>query len=200
MIPPVSRETEAKLRHYIALLEKWQKAINLVSPKTIPQAWERHILDSLQLASFIAENRIVFDFGSGAGFPGMVLAIARPDLKITLFESDNRKCSFMQAVSRETQTPVTVINHRIETLPATEIPDAITARALASLKDLLSLSLPYAQLNSKLILLFLKGGQVGQEINEAKALYDFSHRLFPSETDIEGRILSLESLCIKGQL
>ncbi len=196
-MPPVSRETEAKLRHYVALLEKWQKAINLVSPKTIPQAWERHILDSLQLAPFIPEKKTVFDFGSGAGFPGLALAIARPDLKISLFESDSRKCSFLQAVSRETQTPVTIVNHRIETLPIAEPPDMITARALAALKDLLGLSLPYAQLNSKLILLFLKGGQAGQEINDAKAFYDFSHDLFPSETDPEGQIMCLQSLCKK---
>ncbi len=193
----VSHETEARLKHYLFLLQKWQKAINLVSPKTIETAWERHILDSLQLTPYIDPNSKVFDFGSGAGFPGLVLAITRPDLKVSLFEADGRKCSFMKAVLRETGTTATVINERIEDTDISDTPDFITARALAPLKDLLGLSLRFAQANPSVILLFLKGEDLPHELQEAKESFDFESSHIPSLTAARAHIIKVKALCIR---
>ncbi len=191
----VSRETEDKLRQYEAMVHKWQKAINLVSPKTLDFLWERHIADSLQLLPLIGqEARILFDFGSGAGFPGLVLAMARPDIQVTLVESDQRKCSFLQAVSRETKTPVRVENRRIEHFRPQEKPDVITARALASLVELLDLSIVFTQDNHRLQLLFPKGIHAEEEIAAARQRYDFHLAQMPSETDGGASILSLTGL------
>jgi len=194
----VSRETEDRLRHYEALVHKWQKAINLVGPKTLDGLWQRHIIDSLQLLPIIRDDaKTLFDFGSGAGFPGMVLAIARSDVNVTLVESDQRKCSFLQAVSRETKTPVQIKNMRIEQLGTEEKPDVITARALAPLDDLLRLSMSFAQYNHRLQLVFPKGAQAAAELEKARKSYDFEHVSFPSETGADACILSLTALCVK---
>lgn len=191
---------QARLEQYLALLHKWQKAINLVSPATLPEAWERHILDSAQLAALIpAGARTLFDLGSGAGFPGMVLAVLRPELAVHLIESDQRKCAFLQTVSRETGTPVTVHNSRIEALAAPPaVPDVVTARALAPLPALLAYAAPWAALNPDLTLLFLKGGQAEVEVTEAQEGYDFSLESFPSATGADGRILRLTGLTARA--
>lgn len=164
-------EILAKLKAYEALLIKWQKTINLVAPSTIPQAWERHFLDSLRLVGLIPQGQTVYDLGSGGGFPGMVLAIARPDLKIHLIESDQRKCAFLQNVSRETFSPVAIHNQRAEqaaeTLPK---PDLLTARALSSLYNLVE----YMALFQAPRGLFMKGEKVQEEIEEARKAYNFS--------------------------
>jgi 16S rRNA (guanine527-N7)-methyltransferase len=95
----VSRESLDKLTHYLALLEKWQRAVNLVSPSTLPDAWNRHFVDSAQLGALLDEEKtVLFDFGSGAGFPGMALAILYPQLAVHLVESDQKKCSFLSTV------------------------------------------------------------------------------------------------------
>lgn len=110
----VSRETEARLRQYQALLLKWQEKINLISPGTMKDSWARHFQDSLQILPLVPDGPArLYDLGSGAGFPGLVLAIARPDLAVTLIESDAKKCAFLQAVSRETGVKVTIDNCRI---------------------------------------------------------------------------------------
>jgi 16S rRNA (guanine527-N7)-methyltransferase len=196
-IPDVSRETEDRLRQYQALLLKWQKAVNLVSPSTLNHAWERHFLDSLQLLPLVPGNiKTAVDLGSGAGFPGMVMAVARPDLAITLIESDSKKCSFLKTVSRETNTRVDIINERIEAVLPISI-DLITARALTSLQDLLSFSLPYAQLNNGVVMLFPKGKKADDEIKQAEAQYLFKLEIHPSQTDSEGRILLISHLSKK---
>src|SRR5689334_12618331 len=106
----VSRETTDKLRVYHDLLIKWQNSINLISPNTVSEAWERHFLDSVQLSPLIPPTAgTLYDIGTGAGFPGLVLAILRPELPVSLIESDSKKCAFLQTVSRETGTKVTVV-------------------------------------------------------------------------------------------
>jgi len=98
----VSEEAFACLEVYHALLLKWQAAVNLVSPKTLDEAWQRHFLDSVQLLSSIdADVKTIADIGSGAGFPGLVLALCRPDLEVHLIESDMKKCQFLSTVLRE---------------------------------------------------------------------------------------------------
>jgi len=174
----VSRESLEKLRAYDALLHKWQRTINLVSPNTLSESWERHILDSVQIVEHVSrESSVLYDLGCGAGFPGLVVAMLRPDLDVHLIESDQRKCSFMRAVSRETQTPVTIHNARIEAVDLPS-PDVVTARALASLSDLMGYCAPWAR--SGLQGLFLKGEQHLQEIEAARCDYDFSVDVAPS--------------------
>ena len=108
-------EQTDRLRLYVDLLKKWQKTINLVGKNTLEDAWDRHILDSAQLSAHIPQHATLLDIGSGAGFPGLVLAILRPDISVTLVESDTRKCVFMQTVARETHCGnVTVLNDRVE--------------------------------------------------------------------------------------
>jgi 16S rRNA (guanine527-N7)-methyltransferase len=192
----VSRETEQKLSAYLALLNKWQPKVNLVGPDTLMDARSRHFDDSAQVAPLIpAAVQTLHDWGSGAGFPGLVLAILRPDLKVTLVESDQRKCAFLRTVSRETKTPVTIRDERIEDLTV-EFVDVISARALAPLKDLLRLALPWAQANPALILLLPKGENADAEIVEAQKKYTFDLAKYPSKTASGAVILGITGLCI----
>ena len=203
-IPPdvasVSRETLEKLQQYHTLLLKWQEKINLISPTTIPAAWERHFIDSAQLAPLLPEDvQAVYDLGSGAGFAGMVLAIVRPDIEVTFIESDAKKCSFLGAVSRETGTKVTIRNERIEaTVSALSAPQIVTARALASLADLFGYVCPWAEQRPDLRLIFPKGAQAFAEIAAAgEAGWGFDCAEIPSKTDKAARILVITNLCRK---
>lgn len=196
--PPdtVSHETMERLEAYHTLLLKWQKSINLVSPNTINQAWERHFLDSLQILDLMpAGHKTLFDLGSGAGFPGLVLACADENIDAHMVESDQRKCSFMRAVSRETKTPATIHNVRIESFETDIVPDVITARALASLKELCAYILPWANKNKELLLLLSKGRNHEAEIAEALESYSFECAEHASKIDPESVILRLTGLC-----
>lgn len=190
----ISRETEERLKIYQHLLRTWQQKINLISSSTLPHLWERHFSDSLQLLSYLPSQEIsLIDLGSGAGFPGLVLAMARPGmLHVTLVESDLRKCIFLETVSRETNTPVKIIRSRIESLTEDLPKDVVTARGLAPLSRLLEYSLPFMKENA--IHLFLKGKGVKEEIKEAQKKWEFSLEIFPSLTDSSGRILKIEKL------
>ncbi len=186
-----SPQLEAKFDLYEILLNKWQRAINLVSPSTLPQARTRHLDDSAQLAPFIPEDaKILYDLGSGAGFPGLVLAMIRPDLSVHLIESDQRKGTFLQTVSRETDTPIHLHTARIEKvhLPA---PDVITARALTSLVDLLRLTEKWWADWPACRLIFPKGAAVDDELSEAKVEFEFALQMESSITDPKARILIL---------
>ncbi|MBS0271334.1 MAG: 16S rRNA (guanine(527)-N(7))-methyltransferase RsmG [Proteobacteria bacterium] len=180
-----------KLKIYQALLEKWQKKINLVAPSTTPHLWERHFKDSLQLISHLPQvHSSLLDLGSGAGFPGLVLAISQcHNLSVTLIESDVKKCLFLENVSRETNIPVVVINERIENLEGKLKGDIITARGLAPLSLLINYALPLMKPES--FCLFLKGKEYESEINEAKKKWEFELEIFESLTDSRARILKL---------
>ena len=133
----MDKDTQNKLKTYEALLHKWQDKINLVSSKTLNDSWKRHFEDSTQILEYLpAGTKTLFDLGTGAGFPGLVVAICRLDLDVHLVESDQKKCAFLKTVSRETGVSVSVHNERIESVSCETIPDIITARALASLPDL----------------------------------------------------------------
>jgi len=198
MLPEIEPDIQEKLDLYLDLLEKWQKSINLVSNSTMYEAWKRHFMDSLQLESHIPHGAEMFDIGSGAGFPGLVLAVARPDLKVTLIDSDQKKCTFLSTVSRETNTPVTVIDKRIESAPLHSIPAIVTARALAPLDKLLAYCLPWATRNPGLKMLFLKGEGAGNEVAAAQEHYNFDLEILPSETSPEGAILKVTNLSGKS--
>lgn len=186
----VSRETISRLQIYHDLLVKWQKAINLVSSKTIEDVWLRHFTDSAQLAAHLRQGAQVADLGSGAGFPGMVLAIMRPDLKMILIESDNRKSEFLKNVSRETKTPVTIYNDRVEKILGVNgvNPDVITARAFAPLSTILAMIPENCQGTD---LLLLKGKTALDEVAEAAKSFDFEYSDMPSRTDNDAKILKI---------
>jgi 16S rRNA (guanine527-N7)-methyltransferase len=193
----VSRETiEEKFAAYLALLNKWQPTVNLVGADTLPDAKVRHFDDSIQLAEFIpASAKTLYDWGSGAGFPGLVLAMLRPDLQVTLVESDQRKCAFLRTVSRETKSPVKILDDRIVDIPVANV-DLITARALAPLKELLAWALPWTQANPDVILLFPKGEKAEEELEAARKKYSFNLLKHPSKTAPSSAILEISGLCI----
>lgn len=187
----VSRETIAKLDLYDLLLNKWQASINLVSNSTLKDAQTRHFLDSIQLCQYIPEGaKVLYDIGSGAGFPGLVIGIARPDLSVHLIESDQKKCVFLQTVSRETGSPVKVHTARAErvALPA---PDVVTARALADLSELLALTERWWTSHPEMTLIFPKGVAAVDEIAKAQKLYRFDHQTYPSVTDKTASVIVL---------
>ena len=188
----VSRETLASLSAYVDLLEKWQHRINLVSSATLPDIWHRHILDSAQLLPHLPvisthQRCQILDIGSGAGFPGLVLAILGAG-DVQLVESDQRKAVFLQTVIRELGLSARVINQRIETLPTIQ-PDVITARALAALPKLISLIAP--QLHDGLTCLFLKGASVDEELTNFQTYSNMIPCLYPSVTNYDSVIVKL---------
>lgn len=190
----VSRESFERLTIYHALLLKWQKAINLISPKTVQSSWERHFADSAQMSEYIPDDvKVLADIGSGAGFPGLVLALLRPELQVHLIESDERKAQFLRTVSRETQACVVVHNERIEEIEGLS-PDIVTARALADLEGLMRYCEKWSAANSDLKMLFLKGRIYADEISNAKENYDFSVEAYPSQTSDESRILFISDV------
>jgi 16S rRNA (guanine527-N7)-methyltransferase len=184
----VSRETLQKLSSYVALLEKWQPRINLVSAATLPDIWQRHILDSGQLAAHMpVHTQKILDIGSGAGFPGLVLSIIG-DWHVQLVESDQRKAVFLQTVIRELGLTAKVSNCRIEAVPPA-YPDVITARALAAMPKLMHLITP--QLHSRLTCLFLKGGSVEEELTSFHSYSTMTPQLYPSLSCDDGVIVKL---------
>jgi len=159
----VSRETLARLSRYEAMLRHWQKSINLVGRNTLDQVWVRHFQDSAQLAALAPETaKHWLDFGSGAGFPGLVLAILGVG-HVHLTESDGRKCVFLREVIRETEAPATVHHSRVETLPPMRA-DVITARALAPLTALVPLAARHATEDT--VALFPKGRKSARELQD----------------------------------
>jgi 16S rRNA (guanine527-N7)-methyltransferase len=189
----VSRETLARLEAYGALLRKWNPRINLVSRRSLDDLWRRHMLDSIQLLRHIDPNSVKgpwLDLGSGAGFPGLVLAIAGVG-DMHLVESDGRKCAFLSEAARIMATEVTVHNDRIESLPPFGAA-VITARAFAPLAKLLSWAHPHLVSGGQILL--LKGQDVDVELTEARKYWMMAHRLIPSVTDETGSILQLTEI------
>jgi 16S rRNA (guanine527-N7)-methyltransferase len=187
-LPNVSRETFERMSSYVNELLKWNQHINLVGPMTEKDVWERHILDSAQLLSLIPPGtKTITDFGTGAGLPGMILALTG-QYNVHLVESNKKKISFLRHIASLYQLPVTIHDKRIESLDAWES-DILTARALASLPDLLDLLAPFIA-KSKLSL-FLKGQNVVEEIKKATTYWDFDVISYPSIAHNEGVILAI---------
>lgn len=187
----VPRETLDRLRGYADLLVKWQKQINLISNATLDDIWGRHFYDSLQLTPFIKnKDAFIYDFGSGAGFPGLVLACAG-FANIHLVESDERKSHFLAAVKRALSLSVTIHNCRIEDLPQSSA-DIVVSRACADLSLLLSWSAPVLKAGGACC--FLKGKKIQDEIKDARKNWQFNDRLYPSKVSSDGSILYLDNL------
>ncbi|TGD97483.1 16S rRNA (guanine(527)-N(7))-methyltransferase RsmG [Methylobacterium nonmethylotrophicum] len=192
----VSRETADALDLYVAQLTRWQAIKNLVGPSTLAEVWTRHIADSLQLLALAPDATRWLDLGSGAGIPGLILAIAgrgRPGFRVDLVESNGRKGAFLQETARLTGAPARVHVARIETVIA-RFDDAqiVTARALAPLSQLLSWTAPL--LKNGATGLFPKGRDVSTELTEAGERWKFEADLIPSRTDSEARIVRVSSV------
>ncbi len=189
----VSRETMDRLDLYEALLRKWNPAINLVSRSTLPDAWMRHFLDSAQLLTVAPKDIGTWvDVGSGGGFPGLVVAILskelRPDLRVTLVESDLRKAAFLSEVARQTGVDVVVKPERVEALTPCNS-NILSARALAPLGDLLALAMRHLKPGGTALL--LKGAQAEAEVEQALETFRFTLQKIPSQTDPMAVILSV---------
>lgn len=185
---PVSRETLDRLEAYLDLLRRWQQTTNLVGGSTLADPWRRHVLDSLQLALvWPAGARRLVDLGSGAGLPGLVLAIAGVAGETHLVESNNRKAAFLrEAAAVAGATSVTVHPCRIEALPPLR-PDVVTARALSPLPLLLDYAARVASPGT--VCLFLKGRRAEAELTEARRSWKMRVDQRPSLSDADGRIL-----------
>ena len=188
----VSRETRGRFETYAGLLVKWQKAINLVGPKTLGDVWRRHFLDSAQLWSLIpAGARTLVDLGSGAGLPGLVLALLGfPE--VHLVESDQRKAVFLRESARELGLKVTV--HAVRAERVTDLDaDVVTARALAPLEDLIALAAPFWRVRRGCGL-FLKGAESSRELTGVQKRQNMHLDRFPSLTEPRGSVLRLREI------
>lgn len=189
---PVSREIAARLDRFVELLLDWQQRMNLIAPSTVPVIWSRHIADSLQLLDLAPDASIWIDLGSGAGFPGLVLACAiadRPGAQVHLVESTGKKANFLREAARHIDVPATVHAVRIEEFVKTFAgrADVVTARALAPLKEILRLAHPLVKTGAQG--LFLKGQDVGSELTQASKYWKFEPVLVPSKTNPSSRIV-----------
>jgi 16S rRNA (guanine527-N7)-methyltransferase len=194
---PVSRETAARLDRYAALLLDWQSRMNLIAASTIPVLWTRHIADSLQLLAIAPRARRWADLGSGAGFPGVPIACALADengAEVRLIESNNKKAAFLREAVRVTGAPAIVHAERVADFARAfrGNVDAVTARALAPLPQLLSIAYPL--LKSGAQGLFPKGQDVDAELTEATKCWSIQASFVPSRTDPKSRIVVIRAV------
>ena len=194
----VSRETYQKFQIYYDTLIKWQKSMNLISRSSSDDIYLRHFLDSAQLYNFTKKiNGNILDFGSGAGFPGLVLALMG-NKNIILVESDQKKCAFMREVAMLSDTVVTIYNCRIEDLDYIDV-DLITARALAPLDRLIEyveIYLKKTSFHKKKFpkLLFLKGKSYNDEIVKLNKTRNIDYKIYPSLTNEFSKILYIKKI------
>ena len=190
-VVPVSRETLARLEAYAALLVRWSARINLIGRETIADLWRRHILDSAQLQPFIpSAARSLIDLGSGAGLPGLVLAILGVP-SVELVEADSRKCAFLREAARIAGVSVVIRGCRIQAVPPHPV-DVVTARALAPLDRLLGLAEPFLAPGSECLL--LKGERVEDELTLARRHWRMTASLHQSRSDPRGVVLRLQQV------
>ena len=188
----VSRETLVRLQAFATVLATWNKSINLVSKASLANVWSRHIQDSLQLEQLAPDCERWIDLGAGGGFPGLVIAAVRaetfPEMRMTLVESDQRKCAFMAAAADRMDIKVSIECRRIEESVGGSY-DVISARALAPLHHLLELALPYR--HDKTVCIFPKGAKADEEVREAQKDWRFDCDVVQSSTENSASILRI---------
>lgn len=192
----VSRETLARLDTFVDLLRRWQSIKNLVGPGTLSEVWPRHVADSLQLAAHAPQRGLWVDFGSGAGFPGLVLGILAAetaDMRLVLVESNARKSAFLREAARATGARAEIRDARIEAVASVlGNATAVTARAVAPLATLLEWAKPL--LIAGAVGLFPKGRDVDAELTAARERWRFDADLLPSRTAPDARIVRVTAL------
>ena len=198
----VSRETMEKLSAYKSLLIKWQEKINLIGSGSLSHIWDRHICDSAQILQYIPKtigNSAIYDVGSGAEFPGLVLSILGVS-QIKLIESDARKCEFLREISRISESNVEVIRARMPD-DAIKIPlpkaSILLARGVAPLPKLLDVVFPVLSCSTCCIL--HKGEKAYEEINRAKIDWEFNFEIKKSKTSVNGKIIILDEVQRHGE-
>jgi 16S rRNA (guanine527-N7)-methyltransferase len=188
----VSRETAERLQTYADLLAKWNRAINLVGASTLADLWRRHFWDSAQLRPYLPAEGVLLDVGSGAGLPGLVLAVVTGDAyTVHLCESDKRKATFLREAARVTGTRVVVHDRRIEHLEPFPV-DVITARAWASIADILALTASFTSPKTQFLL--LKGKTAHNELTEARKAWTMDAELHGSRSDESGTIVQIKKV------
>jgi 16S rRNA (guanine527-N7)-methyltransferase len=198
----VSRESRARLTAYVDLLVKWQRRINLIGPSTVNDVWQRHIADAIQLVPLIKPHvKRILDVGSGAGIPGLVVAISlmeRQPVTVHLVESTGKKSAFLRQAVLLTGAPAVIHDCRIEDLATAGSAgrlgriDLVTARALAPLPKLLQLALPWLQAGATG--LFHKGGEIDRELTESAKYWRLAGVRHPSFVDPDGCILEVNEI------
>jgi 16S rRNA (guanine527-N7)-methyltransferase len=196
-LTPVSRETEHRLDRYVDLLREWQAKTNLVAPSTLPNLWTRHVADSLQLLALAPSAKIWVDFGSGGGFPGIVLACVLAESQgsmVHLVERNAKKAAFLREALRVTHSPGTVhlaeIKDTVERINGAV--DCVTARAVAPLHQLIGFAEPLVKRGARV--LFLKGQDVEAELTEATKYWNILPNLHSSRTGGQGWIVELDRI------
>ncbi len=193
----VSRETIKQLDAYIELLRLWNRNTNLVGASSLGEVWDRHVLDSAQIWGLIdLEDGLLFDLGSGAGFPGMVLAILGCK-RVSLIEASKKKCLFLSHVARTLGLSVKVVNSRVERYKPKEQAKFITSRALASVGTLLAHSQPLISTDGSCF--FWKGKNLDEELTEAKNSWSMEVEKFSSITSVEGKIVAISKLELQNK-
>lgn len=199
----VSRETEERLTIFVALFQKWAKAINLVAPSTLSEVWNRHIVDSAQIYALRPGARIWADLGSGGGFPGIVTGILLAGIGdgwVHLVESNNKKAAFLRTAILETGARASVHAIRIEQAPTViEHCDAISARALADLDLLFEFGLPWAERNPDLSFFLHKGRDYQREVDKALGRWRFDLVKHASVVEPDSVVLEIVKLSRQPQ-
>lgn len=190
----LSAEMIYDLERFRLLLADWSTRMNLVGPSALSEFWRRHVLDSAQLLVIEPDARTWLDLGSGAGFPGLVLAILlkrRLGRRVELVEALEKRCAFLREAARALELPARIHHGRAEALTVAEL-DVVTARAVAPLDRLLNIAAPH--MGPGVVGLFLKGARVESELTRARETWNFQSRLTPSLSDPAGRVLRIWSL------
>jgi len=167
----ISPPVEEQLREFLKLLLRTAQLFNLTAITDPERAWDRHVVESLRLLPLLGPGKRLIDVGSGAGLPGMVLAIARPTLAVTLLEATAKKARFLEETAKALAlSNVAVVANRAELAAAVGQPlresfDIVTARAVAPLRILVELTAPFARVGGTIVA--VKGRQAEAELASA---------------------------------
>jgi 16S rRNA (guanine527-N7)-methyltransferase len=191
---PVSRETEDRLAAFVDLLDRWRRKINLIADSTFPSVWTRHIADSAQLIALAPDARRWLDMGSGAGFPGLVIAIQLADVPgamVHCIESDGRKCAFLREAARATGAAAEIHPMRVEAIAPESLGavDAVTARAFAPLPLTLKLARPWMERGA--IAVFPRGESAKDQIAASPEAWTHAIETLPSVVNPKAAILRI---------
>jgi len=191
---PVSRETEERLAVFVDLIDRWRRKTNLVAHSTFPSVWTRHIADSAQLPALAPKAKTWIDMGSGAGFPGLVIAIQFADVQgavVHLVESDGRKCAFLRQAARATGAAATIHAVRVEAIAPESLGpvDAVTARAFAPLPLTLKLARPWIERGA--VAVFPRGESARDQIAALPGASVYAIEALPSVVNPKAAILRI---------